>query len=142
MRTLALLTFFAACTHKDDAHHDHTGHTGLVDETRTQSTASYTVSYLPDPDPIPFNDYFDVTVTLTDTAGAAVGDAEVLIDANMPHHGHGMNVTPTTTGDGAGHYTATGLLFHMEGVWELTVDITRSGATETARFEVDLGSGS
>lgn len=134
MRNVLLPLLLAGCGDMD-----HTGHgdTASIDELREVSTASYTVAYTPSPDPIPLNDYFSLVVTVQDSGGA-VTDAEVVVDANMPHHGHGMTVTPTVSDDGAGTWTAEGLLFPMSGIWQITVDITRDGSTEQATFDVLL----
>jgi hypothetical protein len=50
---------------------------------------------------------------------------EVLIDATMPAHGHGMNYRPSSIQTGDGHYRFTGLMLHMPGAWQITVDLVQ-----------------
>lgn len=62
-------------------------------------------------------------------------DVEIIVDAEMPHHGHGMNFIPEVSG-GDGVFVATGLLFHMPGRWELAIDVVKDGITERAQWTV------
>lgn len=109
--------------------------TGAVDYSTTQVSdgGTYTVSYTSDPTPIPFNTEFAVTFSVS-------GDAlpqdwsMASADAFMPSHGHGMNVTPALTDNGDGTWTAAPFLFHMEGQWELSAELTSSAGTETVTF--------
>jgi len=78
-----------------------------------------------------------VTVTVTPKSGAGT-DLEVLVDARMPAHFHGMNRVPKITRGTGNTWKAEGLLFHMSGHWELYVDITQGAATERAQLDVDL----
>jgi len=88
----------------------------------------------------PFNEPFELEVTLAEAAppGAAVSDAEVLVSAWMPAHGHGMNRYPAVEPLGDGRYRVRGMLLHMLGHWELYVDVVRDRLASRAVFEVDL----
>lgn len=119
-RLLLPILTLAACHHKDMGHESHDS--ASYEELRETTLGDMTVAWAPTPDPIPFNDYFDVTVTLSQGGSAKPGEA-VAIDAQMPAHGHGMTVVPTVTDNGDGSYTGTGLLFAMEGHWQLLVDV-------------------
>ncbi|MEC7947632.1 MAG: FixH family protein [Myxococcota bacterium] len=93
---------------------------------------TWTVSYVPDPDPIPGNQEFALDITVADDAGPASGTT-IVLTADMPDHGHGMNQTPALTGsDGA--FRAEGMLFHMTGRWRLLVDVTGDAGIETAEM--------
>jgi hypothetical protein len=59
----------------------------------------------------------------------------VLVDANMPAHGHGMTVVPVAEG-GEGQWTVAPMLFHMTGHWQITVDIDGPAGWEQAVFDV------
>jgi len=96
----------------------------------------YTVEVQTAPPRIVLNQPFDVAVTVTPKSGAAK-DLEVLVDARMPAHFHGMNrVAKVTRVEGG--WKAEGLVFHMPGHWELYVDITEDGVTERAQMDVNL----
>lgn len=99
-------------------------------DVRTVDTLSgaHTVTYTPSPDPIPFNDFFDLVID--------VDADDIAVDATMPAHGHGMNVVPTVTSDGDGLWTVEGMLFHMTGEWELVVTVDPEGAADDAVFTV------
>jgi hypothetical protein len=131
-----VLTLTAACGDHDKHHHSGVDSLAAIDESRVASSASYTVTITPSPDPIPFNDYFDLSTAVEDSAGAPVTDATVSVTAAMPSHGHGMTVTPTTTANNDGTYSTPGMLFHMSGLWVITVSVTQDGATETVDLNV------
>lgn len=81
--------------------------------------------------PIPSLEPFSVEVRLRDPAGGPVPEhVTVLVDATMPHHGHGMNVEPRIQRIGDGLYLAEGMLMHMPGRWEFTVDVLGGGPEE------------
>lgn len=68
----------------------------------------------------------------------AGADIEVFADAAMPHHGHGMNLVPRTRRIGEGRYEIDGMLFHMDGRWELFIDVEDEGLLERAQWTVTL----
>lgn len=47
----------------------------------------------------------------------------VVLDAQMPAHGHGMNYRPSVAETGPGRFRFTGLMLHMPGTWRLTFDL-------------------
>lgn len=87
------------------------------------------------PAPIPTNEPFEIDVTILDARRdqALVRDADLAVDAAMPHHRHGMNVVPVVRGTNGGGFVTRGMLFHMPGRWEIYFDITRRGVTERAQ---------
>lgn len=105
-----------------------------VEDVRSVQTdgGTWTVAYVPDPDPIPGNREFALDLTVADEAGPASGTT-IVLTADMPDHGHGMNQAPVLTGsDGA--FRADGMLFHMTGKWRLLVDVTGEESIETAEL--------
>ena len=67
---------------------------------------------------MPLNALFSLTVSVSDSAGAAV-DGTLTFDATMPDHGHGMNVEPTVSSSATGEYLIEGINLHMPGTWKL-----------------------
>jgi len=69
-------------------------------------------------------------------------DARIVVDAEMPHHGHGMNLVPTVKRVGAwdSHelIVAAGMLLHMPGRWVLSLDIEEDGVLERTQWFVDV----
>jgi hypothetical protein len=143
----ALALTLASCTKEQPAT------TTITTTTTTTTDASWTsgdtadgtwsIAWRPVGGVIPPLDPFTVEVVVRDPAGGAIpADVGVLVDATMPHHGHGMNVEPriTRTGerDGAATFLAEGMLLHMPGRWEFTVDVLRDGDVERAQWTVML----
>ena len=123
--------------HGDDTMADLDMSTSLM-----SADGSYMVSYETAPSPIPHNEHFDLTVTVMggENHDEMPVDLTVTLDGNMPAHGHGMNVTPVVTDNGDGTWTAEGMLFHMQGHWEMTVSISHMGMeAEVTTFNVMVG---
>ena len=64
---------------------------------------------------------------------------EIVLDAQMPAHGHGMNYRPTATPTGPGRFRVTGLMLHMAGTWRLTFDLVHGDTRTRLTQEVTLG---
>lgn len=101
---------------------------------------SFLVLYRTRPDPIPTNEPFSIDVWVYDAkrGQTLLSEIEVVADAGMPEHAHGMNVQPRVWKQNDGSSLITGMLFHMPGRWELYFDITRGEVTERAQAEVWL----
>ena len=148
--SLALLTLSFGCGDHEDSgdggHHADGGatdgggmdggavDTGELDFSRTMMTdgGTWTVTYAPTPDPIPFNTEFTLGFAVDPATSVTLSNAT----ATMPNHMHGMTVTPVTTDNGDGTGSSSPFLFHMEGWWEITVDVSDGTTTETAAFNV------
>ena len=104
------------------------------------SEGSYYVSYDTDPTPIPLNTPFvlGVEVYTDDSKSTPVSDITVDVDAEMPAHGHGMNVSIDAEDMGEGRFEAEGFLFHMSGYWEIIVYVNGEDGSEDIRFPVSL----
>ena len=63
---------------------------------------------------------------------------EIVVDATMPAHGHGMNYRPAAARTAPGHYRFTGLMLHMPGKWRVTIDLLQSGKRTRLTHEVTL----
>jgi hypothetical protein len=80
-----------------------------------------------------------VRVTVRDTDGRGIDDAQISIDGGMPQHGHGLPTRPRVTrnlGDGA--YEIEGVRFNMGGWWEFKLAIAGPRGTDTVTFNLDL----
>jgi len=49
--------------------------------------------------------------------------SRLVLDAQMPAHGHGMNYRPTVAETGPGRFRVEGLMLHMAGQWIVTFDL-------------------
>ncbi|HLY07706.1 MAG TPA: hypothetical protein VKW04_00245 [Planctomycetota bacterium] len=97
----------------------------------------YWVELETSPAGIAVNQPFDVSVLVTPKS-APSGTLDVMVDARMPAHFHGMNRTAKITRGSGNSWKAEGLVFHMPGRWELYVDVSDGGVTERAQLDVDL----
>jgi hypothetical protein len=86
---------------------------------------------------LPRNRHFDLEVWIV-RAGEPVRGAELLVRADMPEHGHGMNVEPRAYAQSDGSYRVRGLLLHMGGRWELALHVVEPGRFQRAVFELEL----
>jgi len=134
MRRIGLLVWacgLSACGGKDTGEPDDGDALGGP-STGVTDGGTFEVEYETEPSPIPLSEDFVIRTRVTDSRGVWIDEASVVIDADMPTHDHGMNTIPTTTPVGDGWYETTGLLFHMPGPWQITIDITADGVYETA----------
>ncbi len=99
---------------------------------------NFFVHFTPDPDPIPVNEPFELDVWVKQAKDRApVLDASVYIEAWMPEHAHGMHLVPRVIArDADGRYRLRGMLFHMPGRWQITIDIVRAHLAEGIRFDM------
>ena len=103
-------------------------------------TGNWNVSWRSLPDPPPVNRSFSIEVelkTATEPSDPVLG-AEVFVRGWMPDHGHGMVREPRSEELGKGRYRIEGVLLHMGGHWQMTIDATVEGLSESADFEIEL----
>ena len=65
--------------------------------------------------------------------------ADVLLDATMPAHGHGMNYRASSARMDDGRYRFTGLMLHMPGAWRITIDLVQGTKRTRLTQDVNLG---
>jgi len=128
-----------------DHHHHHHGDAGSdkpdKDYSRTRNTdgGSFKVTFIPKPDPIPYNKHFTMEIKVEGAKDPKISAKIVLkVDAGMPTHQHGMNTEAKVKKVSDNKFEVEGLLFHMRGYWELTVDIEADGKKEKAIFSIYL----
>lgn len=103
--------------------------------TRTTDGGSFTLSLQPTEGAIRRNEHFSLELSL-ETRAEVSDEIAVTVDADMPAHRHGMNTHPETTALGDQRYRIDGMLFHMAGDWEITVEVSADGRHERASFPV------
>ena len=62
----------------------------------------------------------------------------IVVDAQMPAHGHGMNYRPTATQPAPSHFQVSGLMLHMPGRWRLIVDLVQADRRTRLEHDIDL----
>ncbi|MSR41010.1 MAG: hypothetical protein EXS10_03805 [Phycisphaerales bacterium] len=102
-------------------------------ETAKSADGTYQVAWRVVGGLIPRADPFDVEIRILDAQGKPA-DVECTIDAEMPEHGHGMNVVAEMQRRGTGDFLAKGMLLHMPGRWSIMIDATHGAVTERAQF--------
>jgi len=100
---------------------------------------TYIVRWEPVGGSLPDAEPFDMRFEIKRADGKPVArTAGVIVDAEMPQHGHGMNLTPTIARAGDGLYLARGMLLHMPGRWVLSIDIEEDAIAERTQWYVDV----
>ena len=99
--------------------------------------AHYAIAFRTSPASIRMGEHFVVDLTVCPLAKAPM-PRTVRVDASMPEHRHGMNYKTTVVAKGAGRYRAEGLLFHMNGRWEIAFDVMTGNTTERITTAVEL----
>jgi len=88
---------------------------------------------------IPLNEHFSLEVSIASGNGSDLDeDIQIVTDANMPAHQHGMLTKPETTKTGADRFRVDGMLFHMSGNWVITVDVSGAIRSGRAAFPVSI----
>ena len=96
------------------------------------------VAWRPVGGPLPVSEPCTLELRITDAEGRPLDDrVEVVFDAEMPHHGHGMNVDPRVT-RGPDGWSVEGILLHMPGRWEASVDVALDGEIERTQWTLDI----
>lgn len=133
---IPLLLCFFACTTKEnkDSGEEFIDYPLEV----LSETQLFLVRYQPTPNPIPLNEEFSIQSMIYDNAdhNTALQGLSVDINAEMPEHQHGMPQLPTINEED-GKWIADGMLFQMEGYWEIHMYITHENQSEIATFQVD-----
>jgi hypothetical protein len=96
----------------------------------------YMVAFRPEPMRIeigePFSLLFNVC-TKNDKPAELIA-----VDAQMPEHKHGMNYRPTIVSMSDGRYRVEGMVFHMPGRWEISIDVRAGEESERLSHEFIL----
>ncbi len=84
----------------------------------------FTVSFTPIPNPIPFNELFELDVRVDDRLGIPAREADLSVFASMPFDGHAIDSDPSVIERGDGSFLVQGLRLDRRGSWllELWVD--------------------
>ncbi|MDE0890344.1 MAG: hypothetical protein OSA40_12910 [Phycisphaerales bacterium] len=99
---------------------------------------TWTIAWRPTVPVPPVSEPFSVEIRVTKADGSPPGNGiEIFLDAEMPHHGHGMNVVPRVTRRGD-DWLVEGILMHMPGRWELSIDVIGEDETERSQWTVQL----
>ncbi|MFB6351607.1 MAG: hypothetical protein ABEN55_21815, partial [Bradymonadaceae bacterium] len=117
------------------------------DDGQTRSGRSnhdhYFVEVVPEPNPIPFQQLFQMSVrvwTSADRETPAKGVSVDQVRARMPAHDHGMKTAPEVVEKGPGHFTVEGMRFHMrgdgeDGRWVLELVMNGDQGIDNVTFE-------
>lgn len=81
---------------------------------------------------------FTIELIIESTRNPTELPKSVMVDAQMPDHGHGMNVAPTMVLEKSRECRAEGMLFHMSGRWEVDVDIDDGITVERAQWNIPM----
>ena len=114
---------------------------GAAARSAISADGTYLVAWEPVGGAIPDAEPFAIAIDVRRTDGGPIGPrVKVSADAEMPHHGHGMNLVPTVraVGPGAGRFVAQDMLLHMSGRWILAIDVEEDGVAERTQWDVEI----
>jgi hypothetical protein len=100
------------------------------------STPDAEIAYRWQPDVLKVGQFFTMDVIACRTPGGAL--QTIVVDAQMPAHGHGMNYRPTAVASGPSQFRVSGLMLHMPGRWHLTVDLVEADHRTRLTHHFDL----
>ncbi len=82
-----------------------------------------------DPSAVAVGEVFGADIVACRADGSTF-EGDLLLDATMPAHGHGMNNAVAVSRTGSGRFRADGLMFHMPGVWRIHIELSGSSPDE------------
>jgi hypothetical protein len=94
----------------------------------------YSLSYRTQPARITVGEHFALDFSICGKGGRPPPSA-VVVDAWMPAHKHGMNYKAEVKPHGGGRFYATGLMFHMPGLWQFLFDVDGERIAENIPIE-------
>jgi hypothetical protein len=112
--------------------------TDALADTWTSTRGVYDISYESLIEPIEINRIHSWVLTVT-SEGEPVTGAAISVSGGMPAHDHGMPTRPRVTEElGDGRYRLEGVRFHMNGEWQLSVEIEAHGRRDTVLILLQL----
>ena len=75
-----------------------------------------------------------MAVNVTDRDGSHVHGATLEVTPWMPAHSRGSTRFPSIAEAGGGHYKVENIVFHMRGIWDLTVKVRANDVFDEAKF--------
>jgi hypothetical protein len=79
------------------------------------------------------------SVRVTDDSGAPLEGGRLLMDQDMPEHGHGVPRQAVSTEMGGGVYEIDQVLFTMAGLWVVPIEVSKGSLTDTVEFRFCIG---
>jgi len=104
----------------------------------TSTGGLYEVAVSPPPASAPVNLLHRWHLRLRDADGEDVTGATVVVDGDMPAHGHGLPTQPIVHELGDGRYDVEGMQFQMGGAWYVEFRIAAGAGRDAARVEFQL----
>ena len=99
----------------------------------------YRVSYVASSSVIPINQMHRWTLHIETADGQLVENATIIVDGDMPEHGHGLPTRPQMTEYlGNGDYLIEGVKFQMGGWWVMDFSITANDQSDQVHFNLLL----
>jgi hypothetical protein len=105
--------------------------------TRLSHKKLFSVTYESLLDPLRINRIHSWKLTVKTADGEPVTGATIIVDGDMPEHGHGLPTQPEVTQEvGQGVYLVEGLKFSMPGWWVMDFRIQKNDQEDTVTFNI------
>lgn len=107
--------------------------------TRSTDNKMYIATITPQSTPIPIGRIHSWTINVKTADGKPVEHATIVLDGDMPQHGHGLPTTPRVTRElGDGSYLVEGMKFSMTGWWTLEFGIKSASGEDNVTYNLVL----
>lgn len=111
----------------------------VIAEALLTEGGNYFIQYQSRPSTIPLNQPFELLVEIRGRYQKQLAKyVDLVVDAGMPQHNHGMNLAPVTEALGDGRFRIRGMLMHMPGNWVLSFVVQRGLIREKAEHLVTV----
>ncbi len=106
---------------------------------RLSDEGVFQVSWSSDPANVPQNQIHTWTLHVETSDGQPVENASILVEGEMPQHGHGLPTNPQVTEYlGNGDYLVEGMRFQMTGFWEVKFVINSGEQSDSVTFNLNI----
>jgi len=110
-----------------------------VSKSGLSSNKIFKVTYLSNHDPVPVNRIHNWSLSVQTADGQPVRGAKIILDGDMPEHGHGLPTVPEVTREfSPGEYLVEGMKFSMPGWWVINFNIKTNDKQDSIKFNLLL----
>ena len=89
--------------------------------------------------PLAINQIHNWELRVVNDSNVTLELEKLLVTGGMPEHNHGLPTQPQLTGRVAnGNYLIEGIRFHMQGLWQIKIEIQVNGLVDTASIEFKM----
>ncbi|MFW5966902.1 MAG: cytochrome-c peroxidase [Persicimonas sp.] len=137
------LIFMVACGDDPSQNNNEGGDEEELPRVVESEFGTYHVRFSPSVDPVPFNEFFELSVEVFEDEDLEepAEDVDLEFDARVEELNGRLPTAPTVESIGGGEFEVEGVMLHVPRRWELRFEFDEDGLTERAVGLVDPRSG-